>query len=109
MPGYHSELINPPPEVQSAMSALVQTCRAWTPTMVPDAPPPVPAPVHRELTAAQLCNFVADPDAGLWFLFYLGAGTSVLLLVVTWSLGLHRIPALLWRLATRSVRRARSA
>jgi hypothetical protein len=94
-------LINRPPQVQSAVSAVIAACRNWPPTEVPAVAtllPPAPSPQTSE---ALICGFIQHPFAQLW-----EAIIALIILVITvtligWVFQLHRLPGATWRLARR--------
>ncbi len=97
----HPEFINPPPDVQAAVAAVIKACGEWHPTQVPNLPPSLPTASQATpgLTEAQVCGFIADPAHEVWFAFGTGIFVTLLVVMVVLVLGVHRRPGALWRVA----------
>ncbi len=106
----HMALIDPPQEVQQAVTAIKRACADWRPIEVQDksllSPSGEPPRVKSTITTeAKICSLVNNPDGVMWDLFIPMFIIVGMIWLIGWMLQIHKIPMAIFRLARWSYRR----
>jgi hypothetical protein len=96
-------LVNPPPDVQAAVDAVMRACHAWQPTEVSPLPPGAGDPHHT--TEAQVCTAILHPAELMVNTVSILVMLEIILAIVIVTTRLYRLPGWLARLSLGAVRR----